>query len=102
MAPDLNQNFKLSTKLWEVTSMISEMDNIRVLEEKNAWDWLYEMKQGFVECRSRPWLNLRTDLQWVPSSTPTNSFLPRYKKNPNPESRENTEENSETQNNNFD
>ena len=69
MAPDLNQNFKLSTKLWEVTSMISEMDNIRVLEEKNAWDWLYEMKQGFVECRSRPWFNLRTDIQWVPSST---------------------------------
>ena len=101
MAPDLNQNFKLSTKLWEVASMISEMDNIRVLEEKNAWDWLYEMKQGFVECRPRPWLNLRTDIQWVPSSTPTNSFLPRYKKNPNPESRENTEENSETQNHNF-
>ena len=44
MAPDLSQNFKLSTKLWEVASMISEMDNIRVLEEKNAWDWLYEMK----------------------------------------------------------
>ena len=90
MAPVLNQNFKLSTKLWEVTSMISEMDNIRVLEEKNAWDWLYEMKQGFVECRSRPWLNLRTDLQWVPGSTHSN-----------PESRENTEENSETPNNNF-
>ena len=101
MAPGLNQNFKLSTKLWEVASMISEMDNIRVLEEKNAWEWQYEMTQGFVECRSR--LYLRTDIQPPPAASlgPTipTRFIPKYKEDPKADIKENTEENTETENN---
>ena len=69
MAPYVNQNWKLSTELWKLESMISLMDNLLVYEEKGVADkWYYRLRQGAIECNYKPFID--------PSSTTTSTTLP--------------------------
>ena len=56
MAPYVNQNWKLSTELWKMESMISVMNNLLVYEEKGEADqWFYRMRQGYIQCNYIPY-----------------------------------------------
>ena len=62
MAPYINQNWRLSTELYKMESMISVMDNLLVYEEKGvAEKWFYRLGQGGIECNYNPYV--------LPSST---------------------------------
>ena len=69
LAPYVNQNWKLSTELWKLESMISLMDNLLVYEEKGvAEKWFYRLRQGAIECNYNPFI--------VPSSTSSTTTTP--------------------------
>ena len=64
MAPYINQNWRLSTELYKMESMISVMDNLLVYKEKGvAEKWFYRLSQGGIECNYNPYV--------LPSSTTT-------------------------------
>ena len=64
MAPYVNQNWRLSTELYKMESMISVMNNLLVYEEKGVADkWFYRVRQGGIECNYIPYI--------LPSSTTT-------------------------------
>ena len=48
MAPDCNQNRQLSTELYKLENMVSELDNLVVISKNE--EWVYKMKQGFILC----------------------------------------------------
>ena len=69
MAPYVNQNWKLSTELWKMESMISVMNNLLVYEEKGeAENWFYRLSQGYIECKYNP-LPLQSSTTTPPPST---------------------------------
>ena len=66
MAPYVNQNWRLSTELYKMESMISVMNNLLVYEEKGVADkWFYRLRQGVIECNYNPYM--------LPSSTTTST-----------------------------
>ena len=101
MAPGLQQNWRLSTELREVESLVSVMNNIRVCRKQEVW--LYRMKQGVIGCSYS--LNgvptTPTSTTSIPTAPAKPTAKPAYddyyesnesKEYPNSDSKENIEE----------
>ena len=99
MAPYVNQNWKLSTELWKMESMISVMNNLLVYEEKGETDqWFYRLRQGYVECNYNPY-SLQSSTTTTPSPSTVAPIAPPktedYEVQEYPDSKEDTKKDTE-------
>ena len=79
----MQQNWRLSTELWKLESMIAVMDNLLVYEEKGvAEKWSYTVGRGSIECHYNPNIpEVSTTTTTTSTTTPAPSTVapPTYK-----------------------